>query len=102
MLSSIPTGAELLVMASIGGGGSVVYWFARKVMSIDKNVTHIMQKLYGDPNDRESDGLVAKHNRHGEEIVIVHQRVDGLEARVERVEGTCIAIHGDVIVRGQG
>ena len=101
---------ELILGAAgtvVTGGGSVVLaWFAKRVVSIDakmetveKTMIHMMHKLYGDPNDKTPDGLVARQNANIESVAEIAARVDDMEPRLNHVEQQCIVMHGGIMIR---
>jgi len=97
----LPTTPEILFGASASGGAVIVGWFARRILAIDRRTERISQTLHGDPESREPDGVVHRQNKNIAAINDMDHRVENLEGRVERVEQTCVALHGPVIVRPQ-
>lgn len=93
------TAAELAVGAAgtvlTGAGGVIVKWFADQVIEVRDSMRSINHKLYGDPNQKTPDGLIADVNAASTMVIQVDGRVSALETRVAVVERGCIAQHGD-------
>lgn len=97
----LPSGTEVLVAASIGGGGVVVSWFANQVVKIGQDMRQIKQAFYGDPDMKVPDGLVATVTATTGVVDALAGEMSAVKARVSAIENVCVIQHGDVIVRGQ-
>lgn len=102
-LSHVPDGYIIggLWTATAGVTGSVLYWFARKILAILEKVERIAQSLYGSPDARVPDGLLSTVASQGVAIDTLATNQVRMEGRLTATERTCRMVHGDIIVRGE-
>lgn len=106
---ALPTGMEVLVVTALSGGGVAASWFAKQVIDLRdgskeqlSELRSIKQSLYGNPDIKTPDGLVATVEATMTAVDQMHSVVTDLDRRVAVVERGCIAIHGELVVRPQG
>ena len=98
---ALPTGTEILVATSLGGGATVIGWFANRVVKIGNDMQQIKQAFYGDPDMKVPDGFIATLAATAGTVDALVVSVEKITTRLSSVENVCIAQHGEIIVRGQ-
>lgn len=110
----MPVSTMEMIVGAVGtlGTGAIgtgVHWFATKVVEnsatsqeILAEIRSIKQSIYGNPEIKGPDGLIATVGATAEAVDQLSERVKELDGRVLIVERGCIAIHGELIVRPQG
>lgn len=102
----MPTGTEVLVTLGLAGGSAVVGWFAKQVIdlresfgSMTSDIRSIKQSVFGNPDIRTADGMIATVEATVSAVESLASEMRRLHERMSAIEGTCVAMHGDVIVR---
>lgn len=113
----VDNGGTLVEAGIVAAVAMMLVWFARalieirdltrnlpeterSVVEVRDKVRTMSQSLYGSKEASGKEGIMATLEATGKAVYAIDAKVADIEKRVEAVEGTCVAMHGKVIMRG--